>query len=132
MADKHRTEREFAVGDMVYLRLQPYRQISAGGRRPQKISPLFFGPHQILQKVGTVAYRLQLPEESRIHPVFHVSQLKKRLGETIQVQHQAPSELAEHILGPELITERRMVNKEGKATTEVLIKWKQLPLKEAT
>ena len=45
LSDKHTTEREFIIGDMVYLMLQPYTQISAGGRRPQKISPLFFGPY---------------------------------------------------------------------------------------
>ena len=84
-----------------------------------------------MQKVGAIAYKLQLPPKSRIHPDFHVSQLKKKLEETVQVQHQAPSELVEQILEPELILERRMVNMKGKATIEVLVKWKQLPLELA-
>jgi len=73
IADKGRTERQFLVGDMAYLRLQPYRQIFVcvwGGGRSQKLSPLFFGPYKVLQKVGTVAYKLELPAGAKIHPVF--------------------------------------------------------------
>ena len=51
-ADKDRTERVFDVGDWVFLRFQPYRQFSVGGRRPQKLSPLFFGPYKVLQWIG--------------------------------------------------------------------------------
>jgi len=69
-ADLHRTERDFAVGDWVFLRLQPFRQTTVGGRRPHKLSPLFYGPYQVIQKVGKVAYKLELPSESKIHPVF--------------------------------------------------------------
>jgi len=97
------------------LRLQPYRQISVGGRRPQKLSPLFYGPYRVLQRVGTVAYKLEPPEEAKLHPVFHVSQLKKKLGEAAQVQHQVPSHYVEQILVPELMLERRMMNMKGKA-----------------
>jgi len=83
---------------MVYLRLQPYRQVSVGGRRPQKLSPLFYGPYRMLQRVGTSAYKLELPAKARIHPMFHVSQLKKKLGRATQVQYQAPLDPVEQIL----------------------------------
>ena len=131
-ADLHRTERSFAVGDWVFLRLQPYRQISVGGRRSHKLSPLFYGPYKILQKIGPVAYKLDLPEEAKIHPVFHISQLKRKLGHNIQVHNQVPSHVVEVIKEPDSILDRRMVKRFGKATSEVLIKWKQLPLEEAT
>ena len=131
-ADLHRTERTFEVGDLVFLRLQPYRQISVSGRRSQKLSPLFYGPYKIIQKIGSVAYKLELPEEAKIHPVFHVSQLKRKLGSTIQVQTQLPSHNVEVIKEPEAIIERRMVSQLGKAVTEVLVKWKQLPITDAS
>jgi len=74
-----------------------------------------------------VAYKLELHVDARIQAVFHVSQVKK-LGSTVQVQHQIPPNSIEQILEPKLILERRMVNREGKVVTDVLVKWKQLPV----
>lgn len=71
-ADKNRSERTFEVGDMVYMKLQPYIQISVANRSCQKLSYKYFGPFKILQKVGTVAYKLDLLVEARIHPVHSV------------------------------------------------------------
>ena len=78
-ADDRRRDLEFAEGDFVYLKVSPIR----GTRRFQirgKLAPRYIGPFKIIKRVGTVAYRLELPEEmSDIHNVFHVSQLKKCL-----------------------------------------------------
>jgi hypothetical protein len=76
-ANKNRTERVFLVGDWVYLRLQPYRHTSLASRTNLKLSHRFFGPFQILKKIGIVAYKLALPEAAHLHPIFHVSCLKK-------------------------------------------------------
>jgi len=78
-ADKNHSEREFSVGELVYLKLQPYVQSSAAPRNNQKLAYRFFGPFQILARVGSVAYKLDLPSHSKIHPVIHVSQLKKHI-----------------------------------------------------
>ena len=78
-ADKRRRELNFEKGDHVYLKVSPIR----GTRRFQvrvKLVPRYIGPFPVIQRMGFVAYKLQLPEEmSDVHNVFHVSQLKKCL-----------------------------------------------------
>ena len=75
-ADKSHSERQFTVGDWVYLKLQPYVQTSLAPRANQKLAFKFFGPFQVIGRVGAVVYKLKLLENSAIHPIFHVSQLK--------------------------------------------------------
>ncbi|GMI81659.1 hypothetical protein HRI_001835200 [Hibiscus trionum] len=83
-ADKHRREVEFKEGEWAFVRLQPYRQLSLRLKKQQKLSPRFFGPYRIQKRVGSVAYKLELPDSTRIHPVFHVSQLKLCKGHPLQ------------------------------------------------
>ena len=68
---------EFEVGDHVFLKVMPKRGVVRFGKRG-KLSPRFIGPFEILEKVGTVAYRLALPPNmSGVQEVFHVSMLRK-------------------------------------------------------
>ena len=68
---------EFEVGDHVFLKVMPKRGVFRFGKRG-KLSPRFIGPFEILEGVGTVAYRLALlPSMSGVHEVFHVSVLIK-------------------------------------------------------
>jgi hypothetical protein len=79
-ADTKRSERTFQLNDWIFLKLQPYVQSSMADRAHQKLAFKFFGPFRIVERVGSVAYRLELPASSSIHPVFHVSQVKKSVG----------------------------------------------------
>ncbi|XP_039026373.1 uncharacterized protein LOC120159959 [Hibiscus syriacus] len=80
MSDKHITDREFQIGDKVYLKLQPYKQTSLALRRNLKLAARYFGPYKIQNRIGQVAYKLDFPANSKIHPVFHMSLLKKKVG----------------------------------------------------
>lgn len=79
-ADQKRLERSFEVGDEVYLKLQPFRQNSVVLRHNLKLANKYYGPYTIIEKLGTVAYKLQLPSDAKIHNVFHVSLQKRRLA----------------------------------------------------
>ena len=61
-ADRHRRDQEFQVGDWVLIKLRPQRQVSVTGTTYSKLSKRYYGPFQIVERMGTVAYKLQLPE----------------------------------------------------------------------
>ncbi|GKB61972.1 hypothetical protein Tco_0918158 [Tanacetum coccineum] len=78
--------REFSVGDYVLLKVSYWKGV-VRFRKKGKLAPRFVGPFEIIEKVGPVAYRLDLPEElNGVHDTFHVSNLKKCLADpTLQV-----------------------------------------------
>jgi hypothetical protein len=86
-ADKKRLHKEFNVGDFVLVKLQPYRQTTVANRSNHKLSLKYFGLFPVIARVGSVAYKLQLPSAARIHPVFHISQLKQYKGDTIDAYY---------------------------------------------
>ncbi|GKF34655.1 hypothetical protein Tco_0107855 [Tanacetum coccineum] len=76
-ADLKRKPMEFHVGDKVMLKVSPWKGVIRFGKRG-KLNPRYVGPYKVLEKVGEVAYKLELPEElSRVHNTFHASNLKK-------------------------------------------------------
>ena len=134
-ADQHRSERSFDIGDWVFLRLQPYKQMSLKqAKKDNKLSPKYYGPYKVLQKIGTMAYKLELPASSRVHPVFHVSCLKKVIGENILAQTILPEldEEGKIILEPEAVMETRTRQLRNQSISEYLIKWKNLPTEDST
>jgi len=63
--------------------MKSYRETALGMHNPVKPSPKWYGQFKILQKVGQVSYKLQLPEHCKLHDTFHVSQLKKHTGPNV-------------------------------------------------
>jgi hypothetical protein len=81
-ADVRRRDLEFAVGDEVLLKVSPTKGIVRFGIKG-KLSPRYIGPYLITARVGSLAYRLQLPESmAGVHPVFHVSMLRKYIRDS--------------------------------------------------
>ncbi|GKD06938.1 transposon ty3-G gag-pol polyprotein [Tanacetum coccineum] len=134
-ADHHRRELEFEKGDLVFVKLQPYRQTSVATRVSNKLSPRFFGPYRILDKVGPVAYRVELPPGSLIHNVFHVSLLRRCVGSTTTPNPLTldVSVLPSTSIQPECILDERVVQKgKYRPKTELLVKWLGRPREDAT
>ncbi|GJW23947.1 putative reverse transcriptase domain-containing protein [Tanacetum coccineum] len=76
-ADKKRKPMDFQVGDKVMLKVSPWKGVIRFSKRG-KLNPRYVGPFKVLEKVGVVAYKLELPQElSRVHNTFHVSNLKR-------------------------------------------------------
>nr|GFB23473.1 putative reverse transcriptase domain-containing protein [Tanacetum cinerariifolium] len=76
-ADLKRKPMEFQVGDRVMLKVSPWKGVVRFGKRG-KLNPRYVGPFKVLERIGDVAYKLDLPEElSRVHNTFHVFNLKK-------------------------------------------------------
>jgi hypothetical protein len=130
-ADKKRSEHQFDKGDLVFLKLQPYVPSSLVPMANQKLSFKYFGPFEILDRVGSVAYKLKLPVGCSIHPVFHVSLLKKAMGVNVPVTTELSSELVAWQV-PEKVLQRRMMNHGLRPVLQGLIKWTDSPISLAT
>jgi hypothetical protein len=101
-ADHRRRELTFQVGDLVYLKVTPFK----GAHRFQvkgKLAPRYIGPFQIIKRSGEVAYKVDLPSSlSSVHNVFHVSQLKKCLrAPTERVENYEDLKVQEDLSYPE-------------------------------
>lgn len=137
-ADKNRSDRSFQPGDMVYLKIQPYRHTSLSIHRHLKLHSKYYGPFRILQKIGHASYKLLLPEGCQLHDTFHVSQLKQHLGPKAVPNPKLPllNPDGSVLLEPEQLLERKLVpRKQGDIEIPVvrwLIKWKNLLVEEAT
>jgi hypothetical protein len=137
-ADAKRTERKFDVGDLVYLKMQPYREAALGLRNSLKLTSKFYGPFRVIQKVGTVAYKLQLPEDTKLHDVFHVNQLKKHLGPNAVPNPRLPVLTPEGKIktAPSRVLQRRQIPRSAGdydiAVDQWLIHWENLEEAEAT
>lgn len=124
-ANAKRVEKSFAVGEWVFVKLRAHRQQSVVTRVHAKLAARYYGPYPIVARVGAVAYRLQLPEGSRVHPVFHISLLKKAIGE-----YEPAMDLPEHLEGegteavnPGNILATRTISAQGEDIPQVLVHW---------
>ena len=99
-----------------------------------KLSPRFYGPFQILQRAGSVSYKLDLPPESKLHSTFHVSYLKQRLGQHVVPLPSLPPMDSEGILRPEpvAILQERTHQLRNKSVTQVLVQWQGEQVEDAT
>jgi hypothetical protein len=132
--DQHHSERSFEVGYWEFLILQPYKQMPLKqAKKDNKLSPKYYGPYKVLKNIGTVAYKLDFPSSSQVQPVFHVSCLKKFIGDKILIQNIFPElyEEGKIILDLEAITDTRIRQLRNRPILEYLIKWRKLLAKDS-
>jgi len=134
LADQKCQDFTFSVGDQVLLKLQPYTQSTVASRPYPKLAFKYFGPYTVLERVGSVAYHLQLPEDSMIHPVFHISQLKPFSADYTPVYDSLPviTDLEAADTVPEAIIDRRLVKKGNIVVPQVKLTWLGLPSSATT
>uniref|UniRef100_A0A2N9IK08 Integrase catalytic domain-containing protein n=1 Tax=Fagus sylvatica TaxID=28930 RepID=A0A2N9IK08_FAGSY len=127
-------EEELVRRDQILTELKEHikaAQTSVTRRRDSKLAPRYYGLFQILQSIGKVAYKLALPADSRIHPVFHVSVLKEKLGAMVSSQPQLLVTLQTQdgiSVRPQAILEQR----KRRGQIEILIHWQGLSPSKAT
>ncbi|KAM0009708.1 putative nucleotidyltransferase, Ribonuclease H [Helianthus debilis subsp. tardiflorus] len=125
-ADNRRKPLEFQAGDKVLLKVSPLKGIVRFGKKG-KISPRYVGPLPVIQRIGPVAYRLQLPKElAGVHDVFHVSNLKKCLADeslVVPLQDIEVNEKLKFIEQPLQIEDRKVKFLKHKRLVLVKVKW---------
>jgi len=127
--DRRHRELQFSPGEWVWLRLlhRPVASLQVKGRG--KLGPKFFGPFKVVERIGEVAYRLELPAGARLHNVFHVGLLKKFYGEPPSQTPELP--LIHHgrvLVEPEEVLRGRL----ARGQREVLVRWKGAPAAETS
>ena len=112
----------------VYVKLQPYRQSSVSGAKFHKLAKRFYGPFRVIERMGPVAYKLDLPSGAKIHNVFHCSVLKAHVGSPpTTIDQLPPDSYANNLLVIPLTILRfktSMVN--GVPTRFALVQWQGL------
>lgn len=122
-ANKHRRHIEYEVGDFVWLKLQPYHQHSGAKPILAKLARRYYGPYEVIQRIGPMAYKFCLPDGSHIHNVFHVSLLRAFVKDDPQVP--LPSKFIESqpIVTPVAILDSQILWHNGAAVEHVLVRW---------
>ena len=135
VANRKRQDAEFKVGDKVLLKLQPYRQGSVKRPKSAKLAPRYYGPFVVLERIGEVAYRLELPPGAKIHNVFHISLLRRFVeGGGAFKPTEWPSEFVDHqpCVTPVAILNKRKILTNGVLEEEWLIEWSDSGSSSAT
>ncbi|WMV18827.1 hypothetical protein MTR67_012212 [Solanum verrucosum] len=126
-ADMRRRDLEFEVNDWVYLKISPMKGVMRFGKKG-KLSPRYVGPNQILKHIGKVAYELDLPNGlAPVHPVFHVSMLKKCIGDPLSIISLEILEVDESLSYEEIlvdILDRQFKRLRNKEIASVKVLWR--------
>ncbi|CAN6685992.1 unnamed protein product [Malus baccata var. baccata] len=135
LADRHATDRVYDVGNLVFLKLSPWRGVVWFGKKG-KLSPRYIGPYEITERIGEVAYRLELPPElSKVHNVFHVSMLRHYVSDPSHAIPPQPLEINSDLTydeEPVTILDWKDKVLRNKTVSLVKVLWRNHSVEEAT
>ena len=122
-ADRHCSDHSFEMGDLVFVKLQPFRQLSLRDAACNKLNRRFFGPYRIMSRIGSVAYKLDLPPTARVHLVFHISCLKSCMGDHEVRSAPLPPliDLSDIRVRPYRLLQARAISRQGQGVLQVLV-----------
>ncbi|CAM8940923.1 unnamed protein product [Rhodiola kirilowii] len=124
-ANAHKKDKTFDVGDWVFIRLQPYRQILVQSLHSHKHAKHFYGPFEVTGRIGSVAYQVALPPHAKIHNVFHISLLRKCMEPALAKVCALPATFENLLPAPRLeeVLSFFRVRTGPIWTTQLLIRW---------
>ena len=123
----------FEKDDMVFLKVNPKQSNLILGK-DRRLTPRFARPFKVLKKIGTLAYELELPSHVKVHPVFHVSLIKKYVPNAhhVLLDNSRLQDDGSLQVQPEYILDRRVMNLRSRNIVEVLVKWDLYPIEDAS
>ncbi|XP_057996486.1 uncharacterized protein LOC131175830 [Hevea brasiliensis] len=134
-ADLKRKDIDCEVGDKVFLKVLPWKKILRFGKKG-KLSPRFIGPYEIIERAGSVAYKLALPPElSKIHNVFHVLMLMRYRSDPTHVIPRETTEVQPYLTYEEelvAILAREVKELRNKQVSLVKVLWRNHAIEKVT
>ncbi|WVZ19293.1 hypothetical protein V8G54_006615 [Vigna mungo] len=125
-ADKRRRPLEFEAGDHAFVRVTTTTEVGRA-LRAKKLSPRYIGPYQIIRRIGPVAYEIAIPPQlANLHPVFHVSQLRKYVFDPSHMLEIDDVQVKEHLtieVQPVRVEENRYQRWKNKIVTLIKVVW---------
>lgn len=117
----------------MYLKIQPYRQTTLSNQTFNKHSTKYYGPYQVIQRIGNVAYKFSLPTHVAVQNTFHVSKLKACYAFSQVLNHPPLVDIASpYCVEPDQVLDRKMIKRGDTVVAEILVQWKDIPYEQAT